>query len=118
MLFSMIFFVETETRELSACSEDDVMGECEAIDVEAAQFLFWNVRGEPLEPQFTIPNKRGLFTVKSGEYVLVPAAENHHCHLLEALKEVSVVEIEPPLDSVEAVRRYVQQQIEELQNAT
>lgn len=106
-LGGMLFYVETETCELSTCDEKLVMGECEALDVEAALYLFWDETGAPLEPEFTVPSKRGLFTATNGEYKLVPASENHHAHLLEALNEISVVEIDPPLNTIDAVREHI-----------
>jgi hypothetical protein len=85
----MIFAVETEERTLYAFeSEAQAIAACEGLDVEAAVWLFWANDGSPLEPMFTVPNKRGLFKVKSGTYHLVPSSEEHHAHLAEALEEI------------------------------
>ena len=63
----MIFAVETEERTLRAfLNEADAIAACEGLDVEATIWLFWSNDGTPLEPVFTVPNKRGLFTVKNG----------------------------------------------------
>lgn len=104
----MIFAVETEERTLVAFpSEVEAIAYCEGLDVEAAVWLFWSDRGEPLEPCFSIPNKRGPFVVSSGRYSLVPALVNHHADLMEALDEVLNFESLPPFDSAEGVRRYL-----------
>ncbi len=105
----MIFAVETEERTLIAFpGEAEAVAFCEGLDVEAAVWLFWNDRGEPLEPEFSVPNKRGLFAVRNGKYTLVPASENHHAVLLEALDEVLTFESQPPFNSAEGVRSYVE----------
>lgn len=104
----MIFAVETEERTLIAFpSELDAVAYCEGLDVEAAVWLFWNDRGEPLEPKFTLPNKRGLFVVQNGTYSLVPASQNHHADLMEALDEVLNFESSAPLNSSEGVLAYL-----------
>jgi hypothetical protein len=83
----MIFAAETETRELLVFpSEEEATSYCEGLDVEAAIWLFWDEAGNPLEPEFSMPSKRGWFSVENGIYHLVPAAENHHAELLEALE--------------------------------
>ncbi len=105
----MIFVVETEEQSLLAFEhEESAIAHCEGLDVEAAIWLFWNDRGQPLEAEFLVPNKRGLFAVKNGTYRLVPAAEDHHASLVEALEHVLHVECEPPLNSIEAIKRYLQ----------
>ncbi len=58
----MIFVVETEERTLRVFQSDvEAVAHCEGLDVEAGVWLFWNDRGEPLEPHFSVPNQRGLF---------------------------------------------------------
>lgn len=105
----MIFAVETEERTLVAFpGEKEAVSYCEGLDVEAAVWLFWNDRGEPLEPRFSIPNKRGFFVVTNGTYSLVPASENHHAVLEEALDEVLTFESQPPFNSAEGVRNYLE----------
>jgi len=88
-------------------SEADAVTHCEGLDVEAAVWLFWNSRGEPLEPKFSVPNKRGLFAVGNGVYALVPAAPDHHAALDEAVDEVLTFEGPAPFDSAEGVRAYL-----------
>jgi hypothetical protein len=104
----MIFAVETEERCLYAFdSEAQAIAACEGLDVEAAVWLFWGNDGSPLEPVFTVPNKRGLLSVKSGTYHLIPAAKDHHAHLTEALEEVLHYEAEPPLVTAQGVKSHL-----------
>lgn len=104
----MIFVVETEERTLYAFnSESEAVASCEALDVEAAVWLFWDGRGVPLEPYFLEPNKRGLFTAKNGKYGLRVAAPDHHAVLDEALDEVLRFEAPAPYNSAVAVRAYM-----------
>jgi hypothetical protein len=104
----MIFAVETEERTLMAFpTEADAVATCEGLEVEAAVWLFWNDRGEPLEPNFSVPNKRGLFSSRNGIYSLIPAAPDHHAILDEALDEILNFEGPPPFSSAEAVRHYI-----------
>ena len=106
----MIFAVATDERTLiTFASEAEAVAYCEGLDVEAAVWLFWNDCGEPLEPLFSIPNKRGLFIVGNGVYSLVPASPNHHAILDEALDEVLNYEGPPPFDSSNGVREYLHQ---------
>ena len=63
----MIFAVATDERTLVAFpNEVEAVAACEGLDVEAAEWLFWNDSGEPLEPLFSVPNERGLF---AGQHV-------------------------------------------------
>ena len=104
----MIFAVETEERSLVAfSSEADAVSKCEALDVEAAVWLFWDDAGQPLAPEFSVPNKRGLFTVQNGVYKLVPAEPDHHAHLTEAVDEILTFESPFPFDSADGVRNYL-----------
>ena len=65
----MIFAIETEEQTLHVFeNENAAIAYCEGIDVEAEIWLFWNAEGSPLEPEFTVPNKSGLFTVQNGKY--------------------------------------------------
>lgn len=105
----MIFAAETEERTLYVfSSEKDAIANCEGLDVEAAVWLFWDDAGRPLEPRFTIPNKRGLFGSKNGVYELVPAAPNHHAALIEAVENIVAFEAEAPFNSIAGVRAYVE----------
>lgn len=104
----MIFVAETEEQTLIAfLNEAEAVAHCEGLDVEAAVWLFWNDKGEPLEPLFSVPNKRGLFVFRSGTYSLVPAAPNHHAHLSEAVDEILNFESAPPFNSAAGVREYL-----------
>ena len=104
----MIFVAETEERSLYAFpSEADAIANCDGLDVEAAVWLFWDDSGEPLEPRFSVPNKRGLFTSVNGVYTLVPALADHHAPLVEALEEIVNYESAPPFDSETGVRDYL-----------
>jgi hypothetical protein len=104
----MIFVVETEERTLCAFqSEADAVAACEALDVEAGIWLFWANDGTPLEPVFTTPNKRGLFSVKNGTYHLQPAQGPHHAHLSEAVDGILNFEAMGPLSSAQAVKTHL-----------
>jgi hypothetical protein len=106
--YTMIFAVETEERSLYAFeSEAQAIAACEGLDVEAALWLFWGNDGSPLEPVFTVPNKRGLFSAKNGTYHLSPAAEDHRAHLSEALEEVLHYESKPPLSTAQGVKSHL-----------
>lgn len=107
-VYHMIFAVETEERTLIAFpSEAAAVAYCEGLDVEAAVWLFWNDRGEPLEPNFSVPNKRGLFTVQNGTYSLTLAQPDHHAHLAEAVDEILNFASAAPFDSADGVRSYL-----------
>lgn len=100
----MIFAVETEERTLYAfATEVEAISMCEGLDVEAAVWLFWDDRGKPLEPSFSVPSKRGLFAVRNGVYSLVPASLDHHADLDEALSAIEAYEGKPPFNSLEGV---------------
>jgi hypothetical protein len=104
----MIFVVETEELSLySFPSEEEAIAHCEALDVEAAIWLFWDDAGRPLEPHFTVPNKRGLFICKNGVYTLIPAVGIHHAPLQEALSEIVHFESASPFDSAPRIRAYL-----------
>ena len=104
----MIFAVETEERSLIAFpSEADAISKCEGLDVEAAVWLFWDDAGRPLAPHFSVPNKRGLFTVQNGIYSLVLAEPDHHAHLNEAVDEILTFESPSPFDSADSIRMYL-----------
>ncbi|AYQ28776.1 MULTISPECIES: hypothetical protein [unclassified Polaromonas] len=104
----MIFAVATDECTLTAFeSEAAAVVACEGLDVEAADWLFWDDCGRPLEPLFSIPNKRGFFMVQNGVYSLVPATPNHHADLDEALDEVRNFESPAPFNSAEGVRAYL-----------
>ena len=107
----MIFAVSTDDRSLMTfATEAEAIAYCEGLDVEAAIWLFWNNRGEPLEAHFSVPNKRGFFGVASGVYSLVPAHPDHHAVLDEALEEVVAFEGHPPFNSAEGIRSYLRGQ--------
>jgi len=104
----MIFVVETETRALAVHDDEaDAIKEYEGIDVEAALYLFWSDDGTPLEPEFTVPNKRGWFSVQSGTYRLVKAAQDHHADLAEALDEVTHLEPNAHFLSLAEIRAHI-----------
>jgi hypothetical protein len=105
----MIFAIETDEKALlTFATEAEAVAHCEGLDVEAAVWLFWNDRGEPLEPSFSVPNKRGIFTVRNGVYSLVPASPHHHGTLIEVLEDVESFEGPAPFDSVEGVRAHLE----------
>jgi len=105
----MIFAVASDERTLmSFATEAQAVAYCEGLDVEAAEWLFWDDRGQPLEPMFSVPNKRGLFSVKNGVYSLVPATPDHHAMLHEAVDEVRTFDMPPPLNTAAGVRAYLE----------
>jgi hypothetical protein len=105
----MIFVVEIEERALYVFpSELDAIANCEGLDVEAATWLFWDDEGKPLAPEFTVPNKRGFFGVKNGEYHLVTAPVDHHADLLEALEHILNVIGPAHLNSIASVAQYLE----------
>jgi hypothetical protein len=106
----MIFAVATDERTLySFPSAEAAIAYCEALDVAAAVWLFWDDAGRPLEPHFTVQNKRGLFVVQNGSYILVPASEQHHAPLDQALSEIVHFDTAGPLSAAHGVRAYISQ---------
>ncbi|HEY0064649.1 MAG TPA: hypothetical protein VGC21_21210 [Telluria sp.] len=104
----MIFAAETEERSLHVFPDAETAASyCEGIAVEAALWLFWDDDGLPMEPQFTIPNKRGLFTGKNGIYHLVKVDSGKYSLLQEALEHIRQVIGEFPFTSVRAVQDYL-----------
>jgi len=104
----MIFAAETEERALHVFPDPDTAASyCEGPAVEATIWLFWDDTGNPLVPEFTIPNQRGLFTNKNGLYHLVSTASKAACNLHDALDQIQVVIGEYPFSSVKAVREYL-----------
>ena len=104
----MIFAAETEERSLHVFPDAETAASyCEGPAVEAAIWLFWDDAGKPLEPHFTVPNKRGLFTNKSGLYHLVPALEQPNSFLVDALDQIRQVIGEFPFTNVRAVREHL-----------
>jgi len=104
----MIFAADTEERSLHVFPDAETAAAyCEGLDVEATLWLFWDDDGLPLEPQFTIPNKRGLFTGTSGTYHLVKNASSDSGVLQEALAHIRQVIGETPLNSIRAVQDYL-----------
>lgn len=104
----MIFAAETEERSLHVFPDADTAASyCEGQAVEAALWLFWDDDGSPLAPEFTVPNKRGLFTAKNGIYHLVPMQGAQLTLLQEALENIRHVVGEFPLTTVRAVQEYL-----------
>lgn len=108
----MIFAAETEERSLHVFPDAfTAAAYCEGIDVEATVWLFWDDDGSPLEPQFTVPNKRGLFTGMNGIYHLVPARDTERPALMESLGQIRQVISDGQFSTVETVREYVAQRM-------
>ncbi len=104
----MIFVVETEEQTLYVFRDEvEAIANCEGLDVEAAIWLFWDAAGKPLAPEFTVPNKRGLFVVENGQYRLVAAPSDHHADLLEALEHIVKVDGAPFFTTVDSVQSYL-----------
>jgi hypothetical protein len=99
----MVFAFATDDRTLHVFRDEAAAtAYAEGIDVEDGVWLFFSENGAPLQPSFTVPNKRGRFTVLSGAYSLQPGQVPGAQHLLELLPNVAAVEGE--LESIEAVR--------------
>jgi hypothetical protein len=104
----MIFAAETEERSLHVFPDAETAAcYCEGLAVEATLWVFWDDDGSPMEPQFTIPNKRGLFTGKNGIYHLVPRISGQQTFLQEALAQIRNVIGEFPFTSVHAVQDHL-----------
>jgi hypothetical protein len=100
----MIFAADTDDRSLHVFPDAITAASyCEGSAVEATMWLFWDEHGQPLAPEFDIPNKRGLFTTKNGVYHLVPGAQ--HGTLREALE--SIRQVIGQFGSVKAVQDYL-----------
>ncbi len=104
----MIFAAETEERSLHVFRDADTAASyCEAMAVGASLWMFWDDDGAPLQPEFDIPNKHGVFTSTNGVYHLVPMTEEGHARLADSLDEIVQVIGEPPFTTVLAVREYL-----------
>ena len=108
----MVFAAETEERSLHVFPDAfTAAAYCEGLEVESTVWVFWDDDGSPLQPQFTIPNKRGLFTTMNGIYHLVPALGNQRPALMESLSQIRQVIGEFPFNSVRAVQEYLAQRM-------
>ncbi len=100
----MIFAAETDEHSLHVFPDADTAAAyCDALDVENTVWRFWDDDGSPLEPRFTVPNQRRLFTTTLGEYVLVPGTDEQHESLLDVLPHIRMVVGELPFTDVKAV---------------
>ncbi|MBI3654504.1 MAG: hypothetical protein HY231_26030 [Acidobacteria bacterium] len=100
----MVFALATDELTLYVFPDEvTAISHCEGIDVEAAIWLFWNNEGVPLTVEFTIPIKRGMFSITNPTYHLVQNREFLQAPLLEALEDTEAVEGQPPLNSVTAI---------------
>ena len=104
----MIFAAATDERTLCAFSnEEEAVAACEAIDVEDGTWVFWSEDGTPLQPIFTVPNKRGLFTVGNGVYHLEPTDALHLADLEDAVDEILNFECPAPLNSASGIKAHL-----------
>lgn len=104
----MIFAIATDEQSLDVFpSEAQAIAACEAVDVEAGNWLFFSHDGAPLEPKFTAYSKRGFFAVQNGQYRLVPSRSGDYAHLRELLGEVVTFEASPPLDSAAGIEAHL-----------
>jgi hypothetical protein len=102
----MIFVFDYDDKSLEVfLNEKDAIAAYEGIDVGESPCEFWNNEGHSLKAVFTKPNKRGSFSVLSGTYHLVPNPEGER--LINMLVQVTYVESESPLKSIEAVRQHL-----------
>lgn len=104
----MIFAAETEERSLHVFPDaDTATAYVDGLDVESTLWRFWDDDGAPLQPEFTIPNKRGLFRAQTGIYRLVPVSSGHQEFLWAALQQIRQVIGELPFTDVRAVKEYL-----------
>ena len=105
----MIFAFDNDDKGLSVfSSEEDAIAAHEGIDVEESPVHFWDLEGNALTAVFTKPNVRGTFTVVSGTYHLEPCPTG--VSLVNMLAQVSYVQGNAPLNSIEAVRQHLTRQ--------
>ncbi len=107
----MIIFVIDDGNVLEVYdSEAELNGACEGIDAEDGVCRFFDQTGQPLEPEFYKPNKRGktLFGlinwVESGKYRLVRSRKSGQVNLIEALAAVVAIEKNSYFSTLEDVR--------------
>jgi hypothetical protein len=106
----MIFVAETDERSLyTFVSEEEAIAYCEGVDVEAGVWLFWDDAGRPLQPSFSIPNKRGAISCASGVYSLEPATSSTLETLDDALSTIFHFGTAGPLNTASKVRDYISQ---------
>jgi FkbM family methyltransferase len=104
----LIFAAEREELSLHVFpAEAEAVAYCRGLDVESAVWSFWDDSGMPLVPEFIVPNRHGLFSVRNGTYRLVKADPASHGSLLEVLEHIRTVRGLPPLDSVSAIERHL-----------
>lgn len=88
----MIFaFIEDGTLDVVS-DADEARREYEGVDVESGVIRFYDERGTPLSPRFTVPNRRGRFLglfpwVSSGVYDLAPDPDTPCDSFALALRE-------------------------------
>jgi hypothetical protein len=104
----MIFAAETDERSLMVFPDADTAAAyCEGYAVEATVWVFWDDDGAPMQPEFTVPNKRGLFTAKNGIYHLVRAVGSGQPFLNDVLSQIRQVIGEFPFTNVRSVQDYL-----------
>ncbi len=105
----MIFAFLSDDKGLEIFEdESSAISSCEGVDVGEIPILFWDACGRPLKVVFIKANKRGKFSVVSGEYGLEPGGE--FAPLLDMLDQVSYVEGPNPFVSVDEVRQHLTSQ--------
>lgn len=110
-LEAMLFALSTDDRTLHIFADEAAaISYCEGVDVQDGGWRFFDGEGEPLEAVFVKPNRRGVFLVESGVYVLRrPSTPKEP--LIEALDGVAAVEGPPPLNSVAEVKKLLTQHL-------
>ncbi len=108
----MIFaFLEDGTLELIA-DADEARRTYEGVDVEAGVVQFYDEQGNPLQPRFSVPNRRGralglISWVESGVYDLEPATDPAIDSFAMALAEAVSLAPNPWFDTLAALRIHV-----------
>jgi hypothetical protein len=89
----LIYVFANDDRGLSVYATSlDAVAACEGVDVEDGNYRFFSSDGRPLQPRFNRPNRRGVRTVLSGDYVLEPYNSPAMPGLQEILPSVTYVE--------------------------
>jgi hypothetical protein len=89
----------------------EVRREWEPIDVENGVAVFYAEDGTWLKPEFTKPNRRGIFgSISQGEYTLTRCEQRDaHVDPIEvALDEAAGIEPNPYFDSLDSIRRHLE----------
>jgi hypothetical protein len=89
----LIYVFSKDDRGLGVyATQREAVAACEGIDVEDGNYMFFSSDGRPLQPKFTSSNRRGMFMITSGVYVLESVGQSSAPGLRELLGRVTYVE--------------------------